>query len=390
VLNNEYHVTGTAGIAIQQANAPHSGAKTPTTITLKEQVMEQFDQAKFEALQGKVLTDVGGAIGLLMAFIGDQSGVYNALEALGPCTPEALAEKAGVDPRYLVEWLSANAAAGYVNYDEGSETFSISPEQAAIFAHDGEPTCMQGFFQAVVAQYTTHETAVETFKSGAGRPWSEHHPCCFCGTDRFFRPGYVMNLVENWIPALDGVEAKLKAGAKVADIGCGLGSSSILMAQSFPNSTVYGFDFHEPSIETARQNASEAGLTNVHFEVVAAKEFPGNDYDLVCIFDALHDMGDPVGAAGHIKGALKAGGTFMTVEPMAGDKLSDNLHMLGSVYYGFSTMVCVPTSRAQEVGLQLGAQAGEKRLTEVLNKAGFSQVRRATETATNMVLEARV
>lgn len=352
--------------------------------------MAQFDQAKFEALQGKVLTDVGGAIGLLMAFIGDQSGVYSALEALGPCTPEALAEKAGVDPRYLVEWLSANAAAGYVDYDEGSETFSISPEQAAIFAHDGEPTCMQGFFQAVVAQYTTHETAVETFKSGAGRPWSEHHPCCFCGTDRFFRPGYVMNLVENWIPALDGVEAKLKAGAKVADIGCGLGSSSILMAQSFPNSTVYGFDFHEPSIETARQNAREAGLTNVHFEVVAAKEFPGNDYDLVCIFDALHDMGDPVGAASHIKGALKAGGTFMTVEPMAGDKLSDNLHMLGSVYYGFSTMVCVPTSRAQEVGLQLGAQAGEKRLTEVLNKAGFSQVRRATETATNMVLEARV
>ena len=352
--------------------------------------MEQFDQAKFEALQGKVLTDVGGAIGLLMAFIGDQSGVYSALESLGPCTPETLAEKAGVDPRYLVEWLSANAAAGYVNYDEGNETFSISPEQAAIFAHDGEPTCMQGFFQAVVAQYTTHETAVETFKSGAGRPWSEHHPCCFCGTDRFFRPGYVMNLVENWIPALDGVEAKLKAGAKVADIGCGLGSSSILMAQSFPNSTVYGFDFHEPSIETARQNAREAGLTNVHFEVVAAKEFPGNDYDLVCIFDALHDMGDPVGAASHIKGALTPGGTFMTVEPMAGDKLSDNLHTLGSVYYGFSTMVCVPTSRAQEVGLQLGAQAGEKRLTEVLNKAGFSQVRRATETATNMVLEARV
>lgn len=352
--------------------------------------MENFDQAKFEQLQGKVMTDVGGAVGLLMAYLGDQTGIYAALETNGPCSHEALAKSAGVDARYLREWLSANAAAGYVDYDESNDTFSLSPEQAAIFSHDGEPTCMQGFFQAVVAQYATHDTAVDVLRSGAGRPWSEHHPCCFCGTDRFFRPGYVANLLESWIPALDGVEDKLNAGAKIADIGCGLGSSTLLLAESFPNSTVYGFDFHAPSIETAREKARAAGINNVHFEAVAAKEFPGSDYDFACIFDALHDMGDPVGAARHVRKALKPSGTFMTVEPMAGDKLTDNLHVLGGIFYGFSTMVCVPTSRAQEVGLALGAQAGQQRLTEVLNEAGFSQVRRATETHTNMVLEARV
>ena len=350
--------------------------------------MENFDQAKFEQLQGKVLTDVGGAVGLLMAYIGDQSGVYAALEAIGPCSHEALAQKAGVDARYLREWLAANAAAGYVNHDAENDTFSLSPEQAALFAHEGEPTCMQGFFQAVVGQYATHDTAVEVFQSGRGRPWSEHHGCCFCGTDRFFRPGYAANLVDNWIPALDGVEERLQAGAKIADIGCGLGSSTVLLAQSYPNSSVFGFDFHEPSIEKARQNARDAGVTNAHFEVVAAKDYPGNDYDLACIFDALHDMGDPVGAARHIRETLKADGTFMLVEPMAADTLADNMNLLGGIFYGFSTTVCVPTSRAQEVALALGAQAGQARLTEVLTEAGFSRVRRATETPTNMVLEA--
>jgi 2-polyprenyl-3-methyl-5-hydroxy-6-metoxy-1,4-benzoquinol methylase len=352
--------------------------------------VKDLDQTKFEELQGKVLTDVGGAVGLLMAYLGDQTGVYSALEAIGPCSHEALAEKAGVDARYLREWLSANAASGYVTYHENDDSFSLTPEQAAIFAHDGEPTCMQGFFQAVIGQFTTHDTAIDVFRSGRGRPWSEHHACCFCGTDRFFRPGYVANLVEHWIPALEGVEEKLKAGAKIADVGCGLGLSTILLAQSYPNSTVFGFDFHEPSIETARQSARDAGLTNVRFEAVAAKEFPGGEYDLVCIFDALHDMGDPVGAARHIRQKLKPNGTFMMVEPMAGDALADNLNLLGGIYYGFSTTVCVPTSRAQEVGLALGAQAGQERLTQVLDDAGFSLVRRATETPTNMVLEARV
>ena len=335
------------------------------------------------------MTDVGGAIGLLMAYIGDQAGVYQTLERVGRCSHSTLAKETNVDERYLREWLSANAAAGYIDYHGEDDTFSLNEEQAAIFAHDGAPTCMQGFFQAVVGQYATHDTAVDVFKTGRGRPWSEHHGCCFCGTDRFFRPGYVANLVENWLPALDGVVAKLESGAKVADIGCGLGSSTLLLAESFPNSEIYGFDFHAPSIEKARAKATEAGIKNAHFEIVAAKEYPGADYDLACIFDALHDMGDPVGAVKHICETLKPDGTFMMVEPMAGDNLADNMHLLAGIFYGFSTTVCVPTSRAQEVGLALGAQAGEKRLTEVLNEAGFLNVRRATETPTNMVLEAR-
>ncbi|MFW6027610.1 MAG: class I SAM-dependent methyltransferase [bacterium] len=349
---------------------------------------DSFDQSKFEELQGKVIADVGGAMGLFMAYIGDQTGVYRALEEHGPCGHKLLAEKAGVDERYLREWLSANAAAGYVTYDSDTDQFSLTPEQAALFAHEGEPTCMQGFFQAVVGQFATHDTAVDVFRSGRGRPWGEHHVCCFCGTDRFFRVGYMANLVDSWIPALNGVEGKLKSGAKVADIGCGHGSSTVLLAQAFPNSKIYGFDFHEPSIEEARKNAAEAGVTNVEFQTVAAKEFPGKDYDLVCIFDALHDMGDPVGAARHIRESLKPGGTFMMVEPLAGDSLAENLNLLSGIFYSFSTTVCVPTSRAQEKGMALGAQAGEKRLTEVLNEAGFSQVRRATETPTNMILEA--
>lgn len=349
-----------------------------------------FNQEKFEELQGKVFADVGGAMGILMSYIGDQSGVYKALEDIGPCSHTDLATKSGIDERYLREWLSANAAAGYVSYDASSDHFSLSPEQAAVFAHEGEPTCMQGFFEVMVSQYQGLNIALDVFKTGLARPWSEHQTCCFCGTDRFFRPGYAANLVESWIPALDGVEAKLKAGAKVADVGCGLGSSTILMAQSYPDSTFLGFDFHPSSIEQAQEKARTAGVTNVEFQVTTAKDYPGDNFDFVCIFDALHDMGDPVGAARHIRESLNSKGTFMIVEPMAGDKLEDNLHLLGAIFYGFSTTMCVPASKAQEVGLALGAQAGEKRLTEVLEEAGFSAVRRATETPFNMILEARV
>jgi ubiquinone/menaquinone biosynthesis C-methylase UbiE len=350
---------------------------------------QAFDETKFEELQGKVMGDVAGAIGLLMAYIGDQAGVYSVLEKAGPCTCEELAEKSGINARYLREWLSSNAASGYVTYNASDDTFSLSPEQAAIFAHEGEPTCMQGFFQCVVAQYEANEKAVDVFKTGKPRPWSEQTPCCFCGTDRFFRPGYAANLVSSWIPALDGVEAKLKAGARVADIGCGLGSSTILMAESYPNSTIIGIDFHGPSIEEARAKAEKAGLKNIEFHQTAAKEFDQKDFDFACIFDALHDMGDPIGAAAHIKKSLKPDGTFMVVEPMASDNLEDNLHLLGAIFYGFSTTICVPTSRSQEVGLALGAQAGQKRISDVLTEAGFSNVHRATETPTNMVLEAR-
>ena len=348
-----------------------------------------INQAQFEQLQGKVMGDVGGAMGMLMAYIGDQTGVYRALEAHGPCSHATLAEQAGVDPRYLREWLSANAVFGYVSYDAEADEFSLSPEQAALFAHEGEPTCMQGFFQAVIGQMTTHDLAVDVFRTGRGRPWGEHHSCCFCGTDRFFRPGYVANLVDHWIPALDGVQAKLEAGARVADVGCGRGSSSLLMAKHFPNSIIHGFDFHQPSIQAATDEAAEEQLGNVEFRVSTAKDFPGAEYDLVCIFDALHDMGDPVGAARHIRDALRPGGTFMLVEPMAGDSLEQNLpNLLSGIFYSFSTTVCVPTSKAQEVGLGLGAQAGEARLREILQEAGFGSIRRATETPSNMVLEA--
>ena len=351
----------------------------------------QIDQSKLEQLSGKLLGDVGGAIGVLLAYLGDQSKVYETLERNGPSTCEQLAKHTGLDTRYLCEWLSANAALGYVTYHSGDDAFSLTPEQAALFAHEGEPTCMQGFFQAVVGQYATHDTALEVFRSGRGRPWAEHDGCCFCGTDRFFRPGYAANLVAHWIPALSDVEEKLEAGANVVDIGCGHGSSTILLAQSFPKSTIHGFDFHAPSIEIATRNAAHAGVTNAVFEVAAAKAIPGRGgYDLACIFDALHDMGDPVGAAARVKNVLNPDGTLMVVEPLAKDSLAENLNTLAGIYYGLSTLICVPTSRAQEVGLALGAQAGEKRLTKVLNEGGFSRVRRAAETPTNMVLEARV
>jgi 2-polyprenyl-3-methyl-5-hydroxy-6-metoxy-1,4-benzoquinol methylase len=350
--------------------------------------MINFNQQKFEQLQGRVMGNAAGAVGLLMAYIGDQTGVYRALEKIGPCSHTKLAEEAKVDKRYLREWLSSNAAMGYVTYHVSEDEFSLSPEQAALFSHEGEPTCMQGFFQAVVGQFATHELAVETFKTGNGRSWTDHHSCCFCGTDRFFRTGYAASLTSDWIPALTGVEAKLIAGAKIADVGCGLGSSSILMASAYPNSTVCGFDFHAPSIAKAIQSAEREKLKNISFVEVLAKELPGNDYDLVCIFDALHDMGDPIGAAKKIRSVLKPGGTFMVVEPLAGDSLEENINLLSGIMYGFSTTICVPVSRSQEVGLCLGAQAGEKRLSEVLKEAGFSNIKRVAETPGNMVLEA--
>ena len=242
-----------------------------------------------------------------------------ALEEHGPCDHDSLAEQTGLNSRYLREWLSANAAFGYVEYDPDGDTFSLSPEQAAIFSHEGEPTCMQGFFQAVIGQIATHDTAVDVFQSGRGRPWGEHHTCCFCGTDRFFRPGYVANLVDNWIPALNGVQEKLQAGAHVADIGCGRGSSSILLAKHFPKSNIHGFDFHQPSIQAATEEAGAAGVSNVEFRVSTAKEFPGNEYDLICIFDALHDMGDLAGP--RIVGELGVAVELLAAERLVGRDL---------------------------------------------------------------------
>lgn len=348
---------------------------------------EQIDMGRVEELAGKVIGDVAGALSLYMAYLGDQAGVFEAMDGAGRLSVADLATRTGMNEKYLHQWLGSVSAAGYVSFHPDDETFSITPEQALIFTREGQPACMQGFIQAVVSQYESHEKAVETFKSGKGRPWSDQTECCFCGTDRFFRPGYAANLTSEWIPALDGVAEKLRSGAKIADIGCGHGSSAILMAQAYPNSTVHGFDFHEPSIDEARRKAREAGVENVRFEVATAQDYGGDDFDLACIFDALHDMGDPVGAASHIRKTLKDDGTFMLVEPMAGDSMAENMHPLGQIFYAFSTTVCTPASLAQEVGLGLGAQAGQKRLTEVLEQAGFGKVRRASETPTNMVLE---
>ncbi|QZD93414.1 methyltransferase domain-containing protein [Qipengyuania xiapuensis] len=348
---------------------------------------EEIDMTKVEELAGKVIGDVAGALSLFMAYIGDQAGVFDALDGEGRLTLAQIAAKTGFNEKYLHQWLGSVSAAGYVTYHPEDDTFSLSPEQALIMAREGQPACMQGFIQAVVSQYEEHEKSVDTFKSGKGRPWGEHSQCLFCGTDRFFRPGYQANLVDNWIPSLDGVEAKLNKGAKVADIGCGHGSSTVLMAKAYPSSTIHGIDFHEPSIEEARRKAAEAGVTNVEFHVATAQDFDGEGYDFACIFDALHDMGDPVGAAKHIREALKDDGTLMLVEPMAGDTMAENMHPLGQIFYAFSTTVCTPASLSQPVGLGLGAQAGQKRLTEVLEEAGFENVRRSAETPTNMVLE---
>ncbi len=353
--------------------------------------IEDVNEQKLGELQGKVIGDVAGAMGLLLAYVGDKLDLYSALAEISPASSQELADSTGMNERYIREWLSANAAGGYVTYDPASSLFSMTPEQAVVFAAEGNPACMQGFFQAVVSNYIDEPKVTEVFRTGKGLPWGDHSECLFCGTERFFRPMYAENLIDSWLPALDGVREKLESGAKVADIGCGHGSSTIIMAQAFPDSTFHGFDFHGPSIDHARERARAAGVAkNTIFEVVTAKEYPGKNYDLVTIFDALHDMGDPVGACKHVANSLSDGGTFMLVEPLAGDSMEENIHPLGQIYYSFSTMICLPASRSQEVGLGLGAQAGQKKLTEVLNEGGFGQVRRAAETATNMVLEARV
>jgi len=351
--------------------------------------MERIDPDRLDKLKTKMLGDVAGAMGVFLAYVGDQTGVYRALAANGRSTSDALARLAGVDARYLREWLSANAAFGYVVYHDDDDTFSLTPEQAELLAQDANTNSFQPFFQGLVSQVARQDRAVEVFRSGSGRDWGDHAPGCFCGVERGFRVMYQENLLQKWIPATDGVSIKLEAGAKVADVGCGNGASALLLARAFPKSTVIGFDFHGPSIAKARTSAAEADLTNVRFEIAGANNFPGDGYDLVCVFDALHDMGDPVGAARHVRQALKPDGTFMVVEPVAEDELRDNLTQLAGIYYGFSTTICLPTSRAQEVALCLGAQAGPKRIADVLRTAGFTRVRHTMNTESNMILEAR-
>ncbi|GGB95752.1 SAM-dependent methyltransferase [Novosphingobium endophyticum] len=348
------------------------------------------DMQKLEQFMHKMVGDMGAAMSGSLVITGSKLGLYKALAEMGAATDAQLAGRLGLDTRYVREWLSAQAASGFVDYDPGEDTFSLNAEQQMALANEDSPVYVAPAFELIASAYIDEPKITDAFRTGKGVGWHEHHECLFRGTERFFRPGYRANLVSNWLPALDGVTDKLEAGAKVADIGCGAGASTIIMAQAFPNSRFTGFDYHEKSISRAREAAKEAGdPSNISFEIASAKDAPGSDYDLVCVFDALHDMGDPVGAARRVLEMLKPDGTFMIVEPYANDSLAENLNPVGRMYYSASTMICTPGSKAQEVGLALGAQAGEGRLTQVLKEAGFGSVRRAAETPFNLVIEAR-
>jgi len=349
-----------------------------------------LDEAKLHEFVGKAVGDMGAALGAALVVIGDKLGLYKAMAGAGALTPGELAKRTGTAERYIREWLAAQAAAGYVTFDAASGTYTLPPEQAFCLADETSPTFLPGGFQVAAAVIKDEPKIAEAFRTGKGVGWHEHDPGLFEGTERFFRPNYAANLVASWIPALDGVEEKLRRGARVADIGCGHGASTILLANAYPKSTFVGFDYHEPSISWARKAASRAGVAErVHFEVAASKSYPGTGYDLVAFFDCLHDMGDPVGAAKHVHGTLAPDGTWMIVEPFANDRVEQNLNPVGRVFYAASTLVCTPASLAQEVGLALGAQAGEARLREVITAGGFRRFRRATETPFNLVLEAR-
>jgi SAM-dependent methyltransferase len=348
-----------------------------------------IDEEKLGAFVKQALTDIGGALTASLAALGDKLGLYRAL-AGGPLTPAELAGRTGTAERYVREWCAQQAAAGYLAYDAATQRYVLPPEQAEALTNEASPSSVVGGFQSMVAATRAFPKLLEAFRSGTGVGWHEHDPDLFEGTRRFFRPGYTTNLVPSWIPALDGVEEKLRRGARVADVGCGHGVSTMLMAEAFPSARFTGFDYHAPSIERARALAAEAGLgERCTFEVAAAKQFPAVGWDLVTCFDCLHDMGDPVGTARHVRKALAPDGTWMIVEPFANDRVEDNLNPLGRVFYGASTFVCTGASLSQEVGLALGAQAGEARLREVVTQGGFTRFRRATETPFNLVLEAR-
>jgi SAM-dependent methyltransferase len=351
---------------------------------------QEINQAKLDEFMGRFVGDLGAAMSAALVVIGDRLGLYRAMAGGEPVTPEELAAQTGTDARYVREWLSNQAAGGYVSYDADSGGFWLTPEQSLALAQEGSPAFVPGAFYLATALIKDEPRITEAFRSGEGVGWHEHNHDLFAGTERFFRPGYAANLVSSWIPALDGVQAKLEAGALVADVGCGHGASTMIMAEAFPRSEFVGFDYHGDSIEHARAAAEQAGVADrVSFAVASAKEYPGAGFDLVAVFDCLHDMGDPVGASAHVLETLKDDGTWMIVEPYAGDRLEENLNPVGRIYYGASTLVCTPASRDQEVGLALGAQAGEARLREVVTEGGFTRLRRAAETPFNLVLEAR-
>jgi SAM-dependent methyltransferase len=344
------------------------------------------DEMQVSELVGKVLGDLGGAVSVPLVRIGDALGLYRALAEIGPATVDEVAAAAGCTPRYVREWLSAQAASGYVTLEAGR--FSLSPAQALVFAEPDSPVNLIGAFDTAAAMVENQPKVQAAFRTGRGVAWGDQAGCMFCAVARLFRPGYVNALVQEWLPALDGAAERLAAGARVADVGCGHGLSTVLMARAFPASDFVGFDFHPGSIAAATAHARAHGVGNVRVVAAGAQDIPGVGYDLVTCFDCRHDLGDPVAAAAHIRGALKPEGIWMVVEPAAGDALEDNLNPVGRLYYSASTMICIPTSLAQERGEALGAQAGERRIAEVIRAGGFERVRRAAETPLNMVLEA--
>jgi SAM-dependent methyltransferase len=347
-----------------------------------------MDETKMMEFVGRAVGDVGAVLGGAMVVIGDKLGLYRSMAGAGSLTPAELADRTGTAERYVREWLSAQAARGYVSYD-GDGRFSLPDEHAVPLTDETSPACVIGAFEIAVGSVYATDTIAERFRTGDGFAWGAHDEHVLGGCERFFRPGYLNNLASAWRPALDGVEAKLAAGARIADVGCGHGASTLLLAEAYPESTVVGFDAHDGSVDAARKRASDAGLADrVRFDVAAATTFSGT-YDLVCMFDCLHDMGDPAGVCAHVLDHLAPGGTLMLIEPFANDDVADNLNPVGAAYYGFSTLLCTPSSLSQEVGAALGAQAGEARLREIVTSAGFTTLKRVAETPFNIVLEAK-
>ena len=348
-----------------------------------------LDMDKLNAFVGRFVGDLGATVHAGMVVIGERLGLYKAL-AEGPASPDELASRTSTDERYLREWLASQAAGGYVTYDADSGKFRLTAEQAFTLAQEDSPAYLPGAFELALGSLAAVPRISESFRTGAGMGWHEHDDQVFHGCEKFFRPGYAANLVSNWIPAMPDVFERLQAGGRVADVGCGIGASTLLLANAFPQSQCFGFDYHDKSVEAARASARRQHLEGrAVFEIATAKSFPGKDYDLIAFFDCLHDMGDPVGAAKHVLHALRQDGTWMIVEPFANDLLKDNLNPVGRVYYSFSTLLCTPCSRSQEGSLCLGAQAGEAKIREVVIAGGFSRFRRAAETPFNIVYEAR-
>jgi ubiquinone/menaquinone biosynthesis C-methylase UbiE len=348
-----------------------------------------IDEARLNDLLGRFVGDLGATMHAGNVVLGHRLGLYRAL-AQGPATAEELAERTDCHPRYVTEWLRGQAAGGYVDVDPQTETYSLSEEQAFALTNPDGGVYMPGAFLLALGSLHAEPRITEAFRTGAGLGWHEQHDDVFVGCEQFFRPGYVANLASAWVPSLDDVVAKLEAGARVADVGCGLGASTVLMAQAYGSSEFSGSDYHAGSIELARKRAADAGVADrVSFEVASAQTFTGGEYDLVTTFDCLHDMGDPLAAARHVREALASDGTWMIVEPAAGDDYTDNLNPVGRVYYGFSTFLCVPNAMSQHGGYALGAQAGETAVRRLATDAGFTRFRRATETPFNIVYEAR-